>query len=105
MRTAACSPQPHRGLYRSVDGGQSWTRKASGLSDTDLAAVAVSPSGSVLVASDSGVFVSRDQGETFTAIEEPRLRFAKALALGGEPLRLYVGTSALGVQSTPWTEP
>jgi hypothetical protein len=65
----------------------------------------VSPSGSVLVASDSGVFVSRDQGETFTAMEEPRLRFAQALAFGGEPLRLYVGTSALGVQSTEWTEP
>jgi len=93
-----------QGLYRSDDGGQSWTRKANGLSDSDIASVAISPAGSVLVASDSGVFVSRDQGESFTAIEEPRLRFAQALAFGGEPLRLYVGTVALGVQSTAWVD-
>lgn len=93
-----------QGLYRSDEGGQSWARKANGLSDSDLAAVAVSPSGSVLVASDSGVFVSRDEGETFTKLDEPRLRFAQALAFGGEPARLYVGTAALGVLSAAWVE-
>jgi len=58
----------------------------------------------VLVARDSGVFVSRDQGETFTELDEPRRRFAQALAFVGEPAQLYVGTAALGALSAAWSD-
>lgn len=93
-----------KGLYRSDDGGQAWSRAGAGLKETDLAAVAISPAGTLLVAKDDGVWISRDQGQTFSAIPQPSLRFAQALAFGGEPLRLYVGTAALGLQSTEWKE-
>ncbi len=95
-----------QGLYRSQDGGQSWTRQSSGISDVEVHAVLVTPAGSVLAGTDSGVLLSRDRGDSFAPLDPAGdLGFVRALALGGEPLRLYVGTAVASVQSTAWVEP
>ena len=92
-----------QGLYRSTDGGQSWSRHANGLPDVEIDAVAVSPAGTVLAGGSSGLFVSRDHGEQFARLDD-ELVHVTAIAFGGEPLRLYVGTAVASVQSSAWQD-
>lgn len=75
-------------LYASTDGGHSWqARRASedlAAQTQDLGQLAVDPSdGSVLYAVGDGVLrVSRDGGQTFTALHVPGLGQASSLATG-----------------------
>jgi photosystem II stability/assembly factor-like uncharacterized protein len=75
----------HGGVFRSSDGGQTWTQVFRGLPDDlvgDLV-VPASPSGTVFVmAPYRGFFRSRDQGETWTDVTppEPLLNFYRLLA-------------------------
>ncbi len=94
-----------KGLYRSDDAGQSWTRHANGVKDVEVAAVAVSPGGTLLIGSTEGLYISRDHGEQFELFDaDDQAGNVTALAFGGEPLRLYVGTGVSSLRSLPWTE-
>jgi photosystem II stability/assembly factor-like uncharacterized protein len=75
----------HGGVFRSSDGGETWTQVFRGLPDDlvgDLV-VPAGPSGTVFViAPYRGFFRSRDQGETWTEVTppEPLLNFYRLLA-------------------------
>lgn len=54
------------GVYRSLDGGRTWSTLIRGLEDLTLLTLAMDPASRTLYAgTDSGVFVSRDGGETW----------------------------------------
>lgn len=57
----------NRGLYRSNDGGFTWTRINENLGD---AIVKVDNFGNVYVANYNGLFISRDEGNNFSLIKE-----------------------------------
>ncbi len=64
---------PHSGLYRSLDGGDSWAKLAKGLpeGDTGRIGLAISPSQpqvvyAIIENKKGGVFRSDDRGETWT---------------------------------------
>ncbi|MBI3607918.1 MAG: hypothetical protein HY207_08120 [Nitrospirae bacterium] len=60
------------GVYRSDDGGASWAKSTTGLTDDDVRSLAVhpdDPSRLVLGTTTSGLFYSADGGATWTASE------------------------------------
>lgn len=61
------------GLFRSQDGGRSWSPAMRGLTDLRVRGIALSPSfaqdgTAVLLAGESGIFRTRDAGESWTRI-------------------------------------
>lgn len=92
-----------KGLFRSLDGGRSWRRQQQGVPES-VTALAVSPTGAVVIGNKEGIFVSRDGGGRFEPLAGSRLAHVLSLAFGGQPLRLYAATSLTGVQSTEWTQ-
>ncbi len=73
-------------LFRSADGGLAFT-VVPGISDARD--VAVSPSGSVFVATDSGVLVSTDQGQGFNDAGRPPARITTLYSSASEPDAIY----------------
>lgn len=73
-------------LFRSADGGASFT-VVPGISDTRD--VAVTPSGSVFVATDSGVLVSTDQGLGFNDAGRPPVGITTLYTSLSEPDAVY----------------
>lgn len=71
------------GIYRSSDASDAWQPANHGLSDLTVRGLAVSPAfatdGIVLVATDGGLFLSTDDGATWTQASE--LARATAVAL------------------------
>ena len=53
------------GAYVSRDGGKTWTRPAQNVKGNGGQQVAISPNGTILVATDRGLFVSTDHGASF----------------------------------------
>jgi photosystem II stability/assembly factor-like uncharacterized protein len=81
------------GLFRSMDGGDSWTAVNAGLTSTTIWSLAVS--GTTLYAStNGGVFRSEDEGQTWFPANTG-LPSTGALAVSGTVL--YAGTSGGGV--------
>ena len=54
--------------FRSSDAGVTWTALPSSAVGTSPTALAVDPSGTLYASNGTGVFVSHDHGQTFTAI-------------------------------------
>ena len=57
------------GLYRSVDGGDSWEQ--ADLDVIDVAWVTEGPEGSVVAATDDGLWQSTDEGQTWARMDGP----------------------------------
>lgn len=89
------------GLYKTVAGGQSWTRIGTGLSDQSISALALDPSHPeiVYVGGRGGVFQTRDGGLTWAPKNEG-LGSRNVLSLGASraaPGAVYAGTSGGGL--------
>ncbi len=74
-----------RGLYRSSDGGASWSKGARGLPDSDFTGIAVSPGGDAVFVSDfawGGVYRSDDRGLSWMRLKDEGLVTDRVWALG-----------------------
>jgi photosystem II stability/assembly factor-like uncharacterized protein len=92
------------GLFKSDDGGERWRPISTGLTNTDVGALAIDPATpNTLYAgtSDGGVFMSDDGGESWRAINAG-LTATDVLALAIDPRgsNLYAATPSGGVFST-----
>ncbi len=91
------------GLFRSDDGGLSWTPSGAGLPNAEVLDVAADPSAPAVAyaATHDGLFRSRDGGATWAATslhaEVDRLAIAPSL-----PRRLYAVTGLATGAGRPW---
>jgi photosystem II stability/assembly factor-like uncharacterized protein len=100
LYVGASTPEPGRlngGLFKSTDSGGTWTAASAGLTDTQIYAVAVSPSNPALLytGTGSGVFRSTDSGGTWTVTNTGlTLTNVQTLVIDpANPARLYAGTN------------
>ena len=91
----------YTGVFRSVDGGESWADRSSGLADPFVLALAIDPSapGTVYAGTFAGVFRSVDGGGHWeamnTGLDHP---IVNALIIDpAAPGRIYAGTFGGGV--------
>ena len=96
------------GIYRSIDGGHSWTAATVPPGGQNPAAIAFSPGspGTAYAATGNGVLKSTDSGGTWTFTAEAPLSFSVATD-PASPSTIYVGTN-FGVYKstnggTSWT--
>ena len=92
------------GVVKSIDGGDTWTPKTTGLGSLEVRAVGVDPANAttVYVAGEDGVWKSIDGGDSWTAASSG-LPNADAYSLAidpATPTTLYVGTSGGVAKST-----
>ncbi|HET6655169.1 MAG TPA: IPT/TIG domain-containing protein [Gammaproteobacteria bacterium] len=90
------------GVYKSVDGGASWTQTNTGLTDLNVTALAAAVDGSAVYAGTltAGVFKSTDGGATWAPTGtglDPHIH--SLLANPANPLALFAGTDK-GVYKT-----
>jgi hypothetical protein len=92
------------GVFKSTDGGESWTAINTGLTSTSVNALAITPSTPVILyaGTSSGgrgsVFKSADGGASWTAVNTGLTDTVMALAIDpSEPTTLYAGTWSSGV--------
>ncbi|MBI1922622.1 hypothetical protein HYR99_00075 [Candidatus Poribacteria bacterium] len=84
------------GVFRSTDGGNSWTAVNSGLTDVDVRALAICPDTPTTMYAGTnagGVFRSTDGGDHWTAVNTGLTNFSVwALAIRPDTPILYAGT-------------
>lgn len=90
------------GVYRSIDGGVTWTSERTGFFNTFVRCLAVNPvhSDSVWAGANDGVYLSADGGVTWTQ-KLATTRSVRAIAI--HPTRrgtVYAGVFGLGVYKT-----
>ncbi|MES7181303.1 hypothetical protein U6V59_12395, partial [Cutibacterium acnes] len=97
----ALNPHPNSkmaqvGLYYSEDGGKKWTASSMSGIQEQIAAIAVHPEQSSIVAlgTEAGTYISQDYGNTFTLIGPNQPISALAFTIDGELLVATVGQSA-----------
>jgi photosystem II stability/assembly factor-like uncharacterized protein len=95
------------GVRRSLDGGETWTRIAGGLSDPDIHDVAVCAAGNartVLTSTPREIFASSDRGESWQGLGVGKrfgLPYCRGLALKtDDPNTVFVATGDAAVGST-----
>ncbi len=95
------------GVRRSLDGGDTWTRVAGGLSDPDIHDVAVRGGGNaktVLTSTPREIFASTDKGESWQGLgvgKQFGLPYCRGLALkADDPDTVFVATGDAAVGST-----
>ena len=94
------------GVRRSLDGGETWSRIAGGLSDPDIHDVAVSVAGSttVLTSTPREIFASGDSGESWQGLGVAKhfhFPYCRSLALrADDPRVVFVATGDGAVGST-----
>jgi photosystem II stability/assembly factor-like uncharacterized protein len=89
------------GIYKSVNGGQSWERIAQSLPDQMISAMVLdrATAGVMYVASREGVYKSVDDGATWKAINTglATLNIRSLVQSPTDPRVLYVGTNGSGL--------
>jgi len=102
-----------RGLYRSIDGGMSWTTSSDPLGviheDEQFILDDVNRSGTIYVANDGGLYKSTDWGQTFTFLGNEFLSIGQVYNLTVSPEsgglfdgnRYYIATQDNGIQRGP----
>ncbi|HUC73211.1 MAG TPA: hypothetical protein VMS01_18620 [Stellaceae bacterium] len=87
------------GVRRSLDGGETWTRIAGGLTDPDIHDVAVRPAGdgkTVLTSTPREIFASTDKGESWQGLGVAKhfgLPYCRGLAVKtDDPGTVFVAT-------------
>lgn len=95
------------GVRRSLDGGETWTRIAGGLSDPDIHDVTVRPAGAdktVLTSTPREIFASTDKGESWQGLGVGKhfgLPYCRGLALKtDDPDTVFVATGDGAVGAT-----
>ena len=95
------------GVRRSLDGGETWTRIAGGLSDPDIHDIAVRAAGNretVLTSTPREIFASTDKGESWQGLGVGKnfgLPYCRGLALkADDPNVVFVATGDAAVGST-----
>ena len=98
---------PHSGLYRSLDGGDSWTKVGGGLPEGDVGRIGVEFSRShpnivyaIYQHQDGGIFRSEDRGTTWTWMNElnPRPSYYSQIRIDPEnPNKVWVVAGSLNV--------
>jgi len=76
------------GLFKSTDQGRSWYRRGGGLPCSDISALAMSPDGRTLYASDfsqGGLFTSMDGGDTWVPFPTHGLPSSRVWAVAVDP--------------------
>jgi len=92
------------GIYRSTNGGATWSAVNNGLPDLAILTL-LSPDGSSLLAGGSGgVFLSTDQGDHWTWVGNGLSTGVSSLALSADGTTVYAGTTEYGVWKRPLTE-
>ena len=81
-------------LFRSTDGGQTWTRRDTGLLGTSVASVALDAKtpGAVYAGTDAGLFRSTDAGQTWTRLPGAGGGITEVLAAPTTPTTIWVVT-------------
>lgn len=93
------------GVFRSLDGGGSWVQVNEGLASKNAASVAVCPTGKLFVGTTEGVFVSSDDGESwssFVANEPDNVVRCLSVGLNGQ---LLVGSQWINIFSSNPIQP
>ena len=91
------------GVFKSTNGGSSWTAINSGLPDTSVYSLVIAPSSPQTVyagTNGGGVFKSTNGGSSWTAINSglPQTTFVWSLAIDpSSPQTVYAGTLGRGV--------
>jgi photosystem II stability/assembly factor-like uncharacterized protein len=90
------------GVFKSTNGGTSWTAINSGLTITSVYALAIDPSTPAMLyaGTDGGVFKSTNGGTSWAAVNSglPTNAFVYALTIDpSNPATLYAGTVGGGV--------
>jgi len=82
------------GIYRSDDGGQTWSRKSEGIGSRTTKAIVINPQRTdemyVLVWGKGGLFKSVDGGETWLPLEFGERRDIRILRYSPTPFVLYL---------------
>jgi len=83
-------------ILKSVDRGGSWVRADTGLPKGSRINALGSMGGALLAGTDSGIFVSRDEGRSWSATGET----GRVLALAASARAAFAGTDGRGVLSS-----
>ncbi len=113
-RSTAWAATMGRGIFKTTDGGTSWTATSTGLADLRVESLAVDPTRPEIVyagTSSRGVFRSRDGGGTWAASStgmKATERISAVAVNPSQPDMVYAGSSASGVYAstnggTSWT--
>jgi len=90
-----------KGLYKSTDGAQAWTRIAQSLPDQMISAMVLdrSTAGAIFIASREGVHKSEDGGATWRAINKglASLNIRSLAQSPTDPKTFYAGTNGSGL--------
>jgi len=100
--TSAVSATTGGGIYKSSDGGNTWTAQNTGIQSTTIDAVAVDPNSSLTVYAIGGghIYKSTNGGASWTQLSQA-VGVAGALAIAGtNPSTVYAGSSTGLVYST-----
>ena len=99
------------GIFKTIDGGVTWTEKNQGLVSTFTQALVIDPANHNLLfcATESGVHRSRDGGEHWEPVGMPGLGIRTLIQHPNDPDILAVGTENDGVFISPdrgktWTQ-
>jgi photosystem II stability/assembly factor-like uncharacterized protein len=99
------------GVWKSADGGSSWTQKSSGLADLNVTTVVVDPANSSVIFAGTGhrpyggtvghgVFKSTDGGNTWRKVNFPNLPVNTIVVNPLTPTIMYAATFGGGVQKS-----
>jgi hypothetical protein len=91
------------GVFRSGNGGARWRSTVNGMTDFNIEALAIDPSGVLYAATDDGLFKSTNRATSWSVVPLPLFdRRVNALAINrANPAIIYAGTEIGVVRIAP----